>query len=76
MECPHCGSQMQYSNMVIDTFPETLHLCCEDCGLVLDVCEGRKSVCCCWNSKTLSANQIESVNQKLRKESEAGGADH
>lgn len=43
--CLHCGQYMHTSNLVIDTYPVTVHLYCS-CGLVLDEREGAKTKVC------------------------------
>ena len=68
MRCPNCDKEMKWSNMVIDTFPETRHLYCE-CGLVVDVCEDRENKVC-FQSRGFSEERKAELNSAL-----AGSAD-
>jgi hypothetical protein len=63
MDCPNCGKEMKWSNMVIDTNPETRHTYCE-CGLVVDHCEGDRPKVC-FQSRGFTQEQMNAINVKL-----------
>ena len=61
MTCPNCGAEMQVSNFVIDTYPETYEHYCS-CGAIVDVSEGYRHMC---SSSRLTAEQIAMCSAKL-----------
>ena len=59
MVCPNCGKVMNWSDIVIDTYPETHEAFC-DCGCAIDVCDGKNSLC--WRSKLTDEQKLRVEN--------------